>query len=87
MNEENLFKKRIIEIIGFGIEPERAECKADELIRLFTDFQHWKDNPKCPFATSYNGTDKDRPKIEYEKQNKFYTFDQVLDYYVKNVLK
>jgi hypothetical protein len=86
--EDNLFKKRIIEIIGFGIEPERAECKADELIRLFGDFQVWKDNPvKCPFIVSYNGIDKERPAVEYERLNKHHTIDQVFDYYAKTNLK
>ena len=28
-------KERIIEIIGFNMEPERAELKADEIIKLF----------------------------------------------------
>jgi len=28
-------REKIIEIIGFGMERERAECKADELIELF----------------------------------------------------
>jgi hypothetical protein len=30
-------KERIIEIIGFNMEPERAELKADEIIQLFQD--------------------------------------------------
>lgn len=28
-------KEKLIEIIGFGIERERAELKADEIIELF----------------------------------------------------
>jgi len=28
-------REKIIEIIGFGIEQERAELKADEIIKLF----------------------------------------------------
>ncbi len=28
-------KEKIIEIIGFGIERERAELKADEIIKLY----------------------------------------------------
>jgi len=30
-------KEKIIKIIGFGMETERAECKANELIILFND--------------------------------------------------
>jgi len=30
-------KEKIIEIIGHGMEPERAELKADELIILFNE--------------------------------------------------
>lgn len=84
--EENLFKKKLVEIIFQYTKTD--DCKADEIIRLFGDFQHWKDNPhKCPFTTCYNGTDKDRPKIEYERLNKHYTVEDVMDYYVKNILK
>lgn len=32
-------KKKIIDIIGHGIEPERAELKADEIIELFNKEQ------------------------------------------------
>ena len=30
-------KAKIIEIIGHGMEPERAECKADVIIDLFVE--------------------------------------------------
>ena len=30
-------KEKIIEIIGFGMEPERAELKAHEIIVLFNE--------------------------------------------------
>lgn len=30
-------KEKIIEIIGFGMEPERAESKASEVIILFNE--------------------------------------------------
>ena len=30
------FKEKLIEIIGFGMERERAECKADEILSLFS---------------------------------------------------
>ena len=29
-------KEKLIEIIGFGMERERAECKADEILSLFS---------------------------------------------------
>jgi len=30
------FREKLIEIIGFGMERERAECKADEILSLFS---------------------------------------------------
>ena len=30
------FKEKLIEIIGFGMEREHAECKADEILSLFS---------------------------------------------------
>jgi len=30
------FKEKLIEIIGFGMERERAECKADDILSLFS---------------------------------------------------
>ena len=30
------FKEKLIEIVGFGMERERAECKADEILSLFS---------------------------------------------------
>lgn len=77
-------RSKIIEIIGHGMEPERAECKADEVISHFKDFIAWKDNPHCPFATCFNGVEKDRPKVCYEKGNKHYTIEEVYDYYSKH---
>jgi hypothetical protein len=37
-------KEQILDIIGFGIEPERAELKASQLIVLFN--QHMLDKAK-----------------------------------------
>ena len=34
------FREELIKIIGFGIERERAECKADEILSLFADIQN-----------------------------------------------
>lgn len=33
-------RDRIIEIIGFTMERERAECKADEILNLFVEVQN-----------------------------------------------
>ena len=30
------FKEKLIEIIGFGMERERAECKAEDILSLFS---------------------------------------------------
>lgn len=51
------------------------------LTQEIKDFVFWLDNPKCPFATCYNGIDPTRPKIEYEKNNKHYTLEQVFEFY------
>ena len=53
-------RTKIIEIIGFGIEPERAECKADELIELFKAemVEMIKCNPQCsPFCKGFDWFD------------------------------
>ena len=43
----------------------------------------WKDSPKSPFITSYNGEDKTKPRIRYDKNGKFYTLEEVYDYWIK----
>ncbi|MFZ4705561.1 MAG: hypothetical protein ACOYMF_06080 [Bacteroidales bacterium] len=42
ISEEITLKKLIVEIIGFGIEPERAECKADEIIKVVNSHKKTK---------------------------------------------
>lgn len=47
----------------------------------------WKDDlTKSPFNVCINLIDKDRPKVEYEKNGKHYTIDQVYDFWEKNIL-
>jgi len=54
----------------------------DEEIKRFIE---WKDNPKTPFETVYNGIDKSKPKILYRKGNsdKDWTLDDVYEYWLK----
>jgi hypothetical protein len=78
-------KSKIIEVLGI-MEPERAECKADELKNHFCSFIKWKDDPKCPFSTCFNGIDKDRERVCYEKSGKHFTIDQVYAFWTENVL-
>lgn len=33
-------REKIIEIIGSGMERERAECKADQIIKLTAEYMH-----------------------------------------------
>jgi Zn-dependent alcohol dehydrogenase len=51
-------KDKIIEIIGFGMEPERAELKADEIIKLFES--------QCPLCQSCTS-----PKIRICKEHQW----------------
>jgi len=48
-------------------------------------FIFWKDNPKTPFETVYNGIDKSKPKIYYRKgmTDKIWTIEEVYDYWIK----
>lgn len=41
----------------------------------------WKDSPRSPFITSYNCETK--PKIRYDKGGKFYSIEEVYDYWIK----
>jgi hypothetical protein len=77
-------KSKVIDIIGFGMEPERAECKADEIVNHFKEFISWMDNPHCPFSTCFNGVDLERPQVCYEKGNKHYTIDEVYNYFIEH---
>lgn len=51
------------------------------------DFILWKDDPRCPFATCFNGVDKTRDRVCYEKGNKHYTLEDVWEFWVKEVRK
>ena len=44
-------------------------------------FLTWLHDLRCPFSVAYNGSDKTRPKIEYEKGGKFYNIDYVFEYW------
>jgi hypothetical protein len=51
-------------------------------------FIEWTDDPKCPFQTKYNGTDKTKPKISYikgEKYDREYTIDEVFAFYESKI--
>jgi hypothetical protein len=86
--EDNLFKSKIIEIItNFNVDYEYATEGADEVMKLWTDFIHWLHQPKCPFSVHWDewcGKDK---KISYDRLQGNYTLDQVMDWYVRNVLR
>ena len=54
-----------------------------ELTKEVKDFIQWLGDPvKCPFNYSYNGIDKTRDRVEFEKGNKHYTLDQVWEFYI-----
>ena len=38
--KSNIMKAKIIEIIGFGMEPERAELIAERILELFVEMQN-----------------------------------------------
>jgi hypothetical protein len=80
-------KQKIIDIVGFMKEPERAELMADEVMKLWTDFITWKDNPGCPFSLHYDGLKPKDERISYDRLQGNYTLDEVFSYYCKNVLK
>jgi hypothetical protein len=85
----NTFEEQILKIItknhGEEIAFEEDAIKtSQEIVFLFEKFILWKDSPKCPFNTSYNGIEKNRVEIEYFKDNKVYTLDQVFDYYLNH---
>jgi hypothetical protein len=46
-------KKKIIEIIGFGIEPERAELMADQIMELI---ELWAGCNACTAYPDFNRT-------------------------------
>jgi hypothetical protein len=55
----------------------------EELTPKVREFITWLDDPiKCPFCHCFNGIEKDKPRICYEKGNKHYTLDQVWEYWI-----
>jgi hypothetical protein len=56
----------------------------DEKIKSFIA---WKDDPKTPFDTVFNGLDKSKPRISYRNGNadKEWSLDEVWKYYCENV--
>ena len=49
-------------------------------------FITWLHNPKCVFYTCYNGVDKTRPKIEYERDGRYYSLEEVYGFWKNHVL-
>ena len=75
----------ILEIIQFHYAPDsdvRNENAAWDVANKFKAFILWKDDIKCPFNLCYNGEDKDRPRVEYEKGNKHFTIEDVWNFWV-----
>ena len=57
----------------------------DKLPDKIKRFILWKDDPKTPFETVYNGLDKTKPRILYRKHfsDKDWTIDEVYEYWMK----
>jgi hypothetical protein len=55
-----------------------------ELPQDIKDFIFWLDDPKCPFNHCFNGIEKDKPRICYERNNKHYSLDQVWEFWKIN---
>jgi hypothetical protein len=56
-NNRRRMREKIIDIIGAGMEPERAECKADEIINLYNEIhgQAMAKNKHCsPFCDGWH---------------------------------
>ena len=74
--EEDLY-----EIIKASIKGDidlRAIREASERVAgRFKRFTDWKDDPRCPFITHYNGTEPDQERISYDKGNKNYNIEGV----------
>ena len=60
-----------------GQEP----IKMDEQIKIFI---LWLCDLKCPFNTSFNGEDKSRPRVSFERYNKKFTLEEVYEYWFDN---
>jgi hypothetical protein len=58
-----------------------------ELLPEIKEFILWKDSPKTPFETVFNGVDKSRPKILYRKglSDRDWTIDEVWEYWITTV--
>jgi hypothetical protein len=70
------FKKQLI----YG-KPTTIKTASEKAVKEFKDFITWVHNPKCDFSISYNGIDKSRDKINYERNGKTYNIDQVFNYW------
>jgi hypothetical protein len=73
-------KQKVLEMISKGPD-EGNECLAEKIVSQFTEFIEWKDHPKNEFNTCFNGTDKTRPKVCYEKKDKHYTLQELFTYW------
>jgi hypothetical protein len=73
-------KQTILKMITTGPD-NGSECLAENIVTHFKAFINWLHNPKCEFATCFNGVDKTRDKICYERNAKHYTIDQVSEYW------
>lgn len=70
------FKKNLI----YG-RPTTIKEASEKAVKEVKDFIVWKDHPKNDFNTCFNGVDKSRPQICYEKGGKHYTIEQVFNYW------
>lgn len=85
-------KEKILKIIQFGIEPERAEIMAEEIMNLF--ISHKKTNINEPFTCAFCGEKfqythelnnhisflcKKDEQLSQQKQNKMEEYDKLPD--------
>lgn len=70
------FKRNLI--YGRSVTIKEASEKA---VKEFTNFIEWKDHPKNEFNSCFNGTDKSRPKVCYERKEKHYTLQELFIYW------
>jgi hypothetical protein len=70
------FKKNLI----YG-RPSTIRDASEKAVKQFKDFLKWKDDIKCEFSSCYNGEDKSRPKVCYERSGKHYTIDELFNYW------
>lgn len=78
-------EEEIFEIIRSSIRSEtdlRVIREASELAAgRIRRFIMWKDDLNCPFVVHYNGVDKDRDKISYDKGGEKYNLDGVYKFW------